>query len=145
MKKIKIPKGEGFKRLENLIQYQLDNFDDFELKQAREMVEDIKTDSNLTKEEKDEMREQVRWLLKIIGDFTSLAKRIQEGKEEEATESEFSIFRDCVKRQLELSEGRLEDFREDRFGWGKSRCQILIDDETIFHTEMTNFYKTLEL
>jgi hypothetical protein len=145
MKKIKIPKGEGFKRLENLIQYQLDNFDDFELRQAREMVEEIKTDSDLTKKEKDEMREQVKWLLKIIGDFTSLAKRVQEGIEIEATEDEFTTFLDCVKRQLELSEGRLEDFREDRFGWGKSRCQILIDDETIFHTEMTNFYKTLEL
>jgi hypothetical protein len=144
MKKIKIPRGEGWKRLESLIRYQADNFEDFELREAKMISRDIKTDSSLTEQEKEEMKEQVREILKVIGDFTSLAKRVQEGIEIEATEDEFTTFLDCVKRQLELSEGRLEDFREDRFGRGKSRCQILIDDETIFHTEMTNFYKTLE-
>ena len=139
--KIKIPRGEGWKRLESLIQYQADNFKDFELREAKMISRDIKTDSSLTEQEKEEMKEQVREILKVIGDFTSLAKRVQEGIEIEATEDEFTTFLDCVKRQLELSEGRLEDFREDAFGWGKDKCQILIDDETIFHDEMTKFYE----
>ena len=139
--KIKIPRGEGWKRLESLIQYQADNFKDFELREAKMISRDIKTDPSLTEQEKEEMKEQVREILKVIGDFTSLSKRLQEGIEIEATEDEFTTFLDCVKRQLELSEGRLEDFREDAFGWGKDKCQILIDDETIFYNEMTKFYK----
>jgi len=141
MKKIKIPRGEGWRRLESLIQYQVDNFEDFELKEARMISRHIKTDSSLTEQEKEERKKQVRELLKVVGDFTSLAKRIQEGIEVEATEDEFTTFLDCVKRQLESSEDRLSDFREDAFGWGKDKCQILIDDETIFYNEMTKFYK----
>ena len=141
MKKIKIPRGEGWRRLESLIQYQVDNFEDFELKEARTISRYIKTDPNLTEEEKEGRREQVREILKVVGDFTSLAKRVQEGSEIEATEDEFTTFLDCVKRQIELSEDRLSDFREDAFGWGKDACKTLINDETIFHNEMTKFYK----
>ena len=141
MKKIKIPRGEGWRRLESLIQYQADNFEDFELREAKRISRDIKTDSSLTEKEKEEMRKRVREILKVVGDFISLAKRVQEGIEIEATEDEFTIFLDCVKCQLDLSECRLEDFREDAFGWGKDKCQILIDDETIFTNEMTKFYK----
>ena len=139
--KIKIPRGEGWKRLESLIRYQADNFEDFELREAKMISRDIKTDSSLTEQEKEEMKEEVREILKFVGDFTSLAKRLQEGIEIEATEDEFTTLLDCVKRQLELSEGRLEDFMEDAFGWGKDKCQTLIDDETIFYNEMTKFYK----
>ena len=122
-----------------MIQYQADNFEDFELREAKMISRDIKTDSSLTEQEK--MKEEVREILKSVGDFTSFAKRLQKGIEIEATEDEFTTFLDCVKRQLELSEGRLEDFREDAFGWGKDKCQTLIDDETIFYNEMTKFYK----
>lgn len=141
MKTIKLPRGEGWKRLESLIRYQLDNFSDFELREAKMISRYIKTDSSITEKEKEEMREQVRKILKVVRDFTSLIKRIQEGIEVEATEDEFATFLDCVKCQLELSESRLEDFRKDAFGWGKDRCQILIDDETIFQNEITKFYK----
>ena len=139
--KIKIPRGEGWKRLESLIRYQADNFEDFELREAKMISRDIKTDSSLSEKEKEKMRKEVEEILKVIGDFASLAKRMQEGVEIEATKDEFTTFLDCVKRQLESSEGRLEDFREDAFGWGKDKCQTLIDDETIFHDEMTKFYK----
>lgn len=57
MKKIKIPRGEGWKRLENLIQYQADNFEDFELREAKMISRDIKTDSSLT-EKKGKRRDE---------------------------------------------------------------------------------------
>ena len=140
MKKIKIPKGEGWKRLESLIRYQLDNFSDFELKELTRISIDVKN-SNLTEDEKVEKTELMGEILRVMDNFMSISKQLKEGIEIEVTEDEFTTFLDCVKCQLELSEGRLEDFREDAFGWGKDKCQILIDDETIFHNEMTKFYK----
>ena len=52
-KKIKIPKGEGWKRLKSLIEYQADNFKDFELKEVKEISREIKTDSSLSESEKE--------------------------------------------------------------------------------------------
>ena len=140
MKKIKVPRGEGWKRLESLIRYQLDNFSDFELKELTRISIDVKN-SNLTEDEKVEKTELIGEILRVMDNFMSISKQLEEGVEIEVTEDEFTTFMDCVKRQLDLSEGRLEDFREDVFGWGKDKCQILIDDETIFHNEMTKFYK----
>jgi len=133
MKTIRVPRGEGWKRLESLIRYQLDNFSDFELESARWISEEIKINTSLTKEEIEDLRGRAKELLKTIGDFSSLAKKMQEGIEVEATDDEISVFQECIKNQLELSEARLKDFREDRFGWGNGACQTLIDDETIFY------------
>lgn len=129
MKKIKVPKGEGWKRLKSLIRYQLDNFQDFEMKRVKYLIKGVKELDGKEKDEKIKMAEET---LDYVKNFNSLAKRLQEGIEIEATEDEFTTFLDCVKRQLKYSEARLEDFREDAFGWGKDKCQILIDDETIF-------------
>ena len=142
---MKIPEEEGFKRLKSLIQYQSDNFEEFELKEARDIAKEIKTDPDLTKEEKEKMEEEVMEILRRVNDFYSISKQIleNEGKEIEVGDSEFSIFRECVKNQLELSECRMEDYQEDRFHWGKGTCQILINDETIFQDEIKKFYNSL--
>ena len=142
MKKIKIPRGEGWKRLESLISYQMDNFRDFEMKRVNYLIEDAK---ELERKEKDEKIKIAKETLDYVKNFDSLAKRLQEGIDVEATDSELSVFSECIQRQLEFSEARLEDFREDRFGWGKRACQRLIDDETTFYNEMNKFLKTLDV
>ena len=142
MKQIKIPRGEGWKRLESLIQYQLDNFRDFEMKEVKYLIKEAKELDGKEKDEKIKMAEET---LDYVKNFNSLAKRLQEGTNMEVTDSELSVFRGCIKNQLELSEARLEDFRKDRFGWGKGACQTLIDDETIFYNEMDKFLKTLDV
>lgn len=142
MKKIKIPRGEGWKRLESLISYQMDNFRDFEMKRVNYLIEDAK---ELEGKEKDEKIKIAKETLDYVKNFDSLAKRLQEGIDVEATDSELSVFSECIQRQLEFSEARLEDFREDRFGWGKRACQRLIDDETTFYNEMNKFLKTLDV
>ena len=142
MKKIKVPEGEGWKRLESLIRYQLDNFKDFEMKEVNYLIEEAKELDGKEKDEKIKMAEEI---LDYVKNFNSLAKRLQEGTNIEVTDSELSIFSKCIKTQLDLSEARLEDFREDRFGWGKKACKTLIDDETIFYNEMDRFLKTLDV
>lgn len=139
MKKIKVPRGEGWKRLESLIRYQLDNFSDFELKELMGISIDVK--NSMTEDEKVEKTELMGEILRVMDNFMSISKQLKEGIEIEVEEDKLATFLKCIKRQLELSEARLEDFREDRFGWGKDKCQILIDDETIFYNEMTKFYK----
>jgi hypothetical protein len=140
MKQIKIPRGEGWKRLESLIQYQLDNFRDFEMKEVNYLIEEAKELDGKEKDEKIKMAEET---LNYVKDFNSLTKRLQEGTNIEVTDSELSVFRRCVENQIEFSKARLEDFRKDIFGWGKEACQKLIDDETIFYNEMDKFLKTL--
>jgi hypothetical protein len=140
MKKIKVPNGEGWKRLESLIRYQLDNFRDFEMKEVNYLIKEAKELDGKEKDEKIKIAEET---LDYVKNFNSLTKRLQEGTGVEVTDSELSIFSECIKNQLELSEARLEDFKEDRFGWGKGACQRLIDDETIFYNEMDKFLKTL--
>jgi hypothetical protein len=142
MKKIKIPRGEGWKRLESLISYQMDHFRDFEMKSVNYLIEDVK---ELEGKEKDEKIKIAKETLDYVKNFDSLAKRLQEGIDVEATDSELSVFSECIQRQLEFSEVRLEDFRKDRFGWGKRACQRLIDDETIFYNEMNKFLKTMDV
>lgn len=142
MKKIKIPRGEGWKRLESLIRYQLDNFRDFEMKEVNYLIKEAKELGGKEKDEKIKLAEET---INYVKNFNSLAKRLQEGTNIEVTDSELSIFSECIKNQLELSEARLEDFRKDIFGWGKKACQKLIDDETIFYNEMDKFLKTLNV
>ena len=142
MKQIKIPKGEGWKRLESLISYQIDNFRDFEMKEVNYLIEEAEELDGKEKDEKIKMAEET---LDYVENFDSLAKRLQEGIDIKVTDSELSVFSECIQRQLEFSKARLEDFREDRFGWGKRTCQKLIDDETIFYNEMNEFLKTLDV
>ena len=144
MKKIKIPRGEGWRRLESLIRYQLDNFSDFELKELKEISIDVKN-SNLTEDEKVEKTELMGEILRVMDNFMSISKQLKEGIEIEVEEDKLATFSECIKRQLELSEARLEDFREDRFGWGSEACKTLIDDEIIFYNEMDKFLKTLDV
>ena len=143
MKKIKIPRGEGWKRLESLIRYQLDNFSDFELKELMEISIDVK--NSMTEDEKVEKTELVGEILRVVDNFMSISKQLKEGIEIEVEEDKLATFSECIKRQLELSEARLEDFKEDRFGWGSEACRTLKDDETIFYNEMNNFLKTLDV
>ena len=144
METIRVPSGEGWKRLESLIRYQLDNFSDFELKELTRISIDVKN-SNLTEDEKVEKTELMGEILRVMDNFMSISKQLEEGIEIEVEEDKLATFSECIKRQLELSEARLEDFREDRFGWGKRACQTLIDDETIFYNEMDKFLKTLDV
>lgn len=86
-------------------------------------------------EEKDEKLDHCETNLKSVKNCNELFKKIKvnNGKDEfEINDFEYNELLNFIVEQIYHAKNRIEDFKEDRFGWGKNNCHTLINQENSY-------------
>jgi len=130
-KTIRLPEGEDFKLLSDIFTFQEESYEYIVLRSVNDMIEELEDPhSGLSEEKRKEYNKIIEEHLEIVSNFVNLKKKInQEGKEIELDDKDVSAFKITLEQQLWCAEERIEDFTEDRFGWGKENCSKLISQE----------------
>ena len=144
MKTIEIKLSEKeFKHLESAINSQLENWK-FPINTALRYKELLK-DPNISKSDAKIYKNFIRIVIEKDKCFINAVEKIKNNSIILFEDKELKILLECLNTQMSHSKSRLEDFKVDLFGWGKSDCNKLINYETEFYNALQNIYKILDI
>jgi hypothetical protein len=144
MKTVEIKLSEKeFKYLKSAIKSQLENWK-FPINTALRYKELLK-DPNISESDAKVYKNFIKIVIKKDKYFINAIEKIKNNSIILFEDEELKTLLECFKTQMSHSKNRLEDFRVDRFRWGKSNCNKLINNETEFYNVLLNIYKRWDI